>query len=130
VTIGRLVAWLMVWGSGWALFFIRPVGHSTLGSILLLAVAPLVMVTPREWRNVRLRRGAVLVIGLVALFLLLVFVLPPSYRWQFPTDRRLLAGLKVVGVTIALLGVGITSHRFARDDNSPDTFKGDQAGAT
>src|SRR6185312_1412560 len=115
---------------GWALFFIRPVGHSTLGSILLLAVAPLVMVTPREWRNVRLRRGAVLVIGLVALFLLLVFVLPPSYRWQFPTDRRLLAGLKVVGVTIALLGVGITSHRFARDDNSPDTFKSDQAGAT
>ena len=119
----------MVWGSGWALFFIRPVGHSPLGSILLLAVAPLVMVTPREWRNVRLRRGAVLVIGLVALFLLLVFVLPPSYRWQFPTDRRLLAGLKVVGVTIALLGIGITSHRFARDDNARDTFKGDQAGA-
>ena len=55
-------------------------------------------------------------VGLVAVFLLLVFVLPPSYRWQFPTDPRLLAGLKVIGVTIALLGIGITSHRFARDD--------------
>lgn len=106
----------MVWGSGWALFFIRPVGHSTLGSILLLAVAPLVMVTPREWKNVPVRRGGMLVVGLVAFFLLLVFVLPPSYRWQFPTDPRLLTGLKVFGAAIALFGIGITSHRFARDD--------------
>jgi hypothetical protein len=115
VTIGRLVAWMIVWMSGWGLFFVHPAGHSTLGSVLLLAVAPLVMVTPREWRNGTVRRGGILVVALVALFLFLVFVLPPSYRWQFPTDPRLLASLKVVGAAIALFGIGITSHRFARD---------------
>jgi len=115
VTIGRLVAWLMVWGSGWALFFIHPEGHSTLGSILLLAVAPVVMVTPREWKNVPVRRGGIVVVSLVLLFLLLVFVLPPSYSWRFPDDPRLLGGLKVVGVSIALLGIAITSRRFVRD---------------
>ena len=113
--IGRLVAWMMVWMSGWALFFLHPVGHSPLGSILLLAVSPLVMVTPAEWKNVPIRRDGIVAILLAGLFLLLVFLLPPSYSWQFPDDPRLLAGLKIVGLSFAALGVAITSRRFARD---------------
>jgi hypothetical protein len=115
VTIGRLVAWLMVWMSGWALFFLHPAGHSTVGTILLLAVAPLVMVTPREWRVGANRREASAVILLVVVFLLLVFVLPPSWTWQFPQDPSLVATLEVVGAAIALFGIGIMSHRFARE---------------
>jgi hypothetical protein len=115
VTIGRLVAWMMIWMSGWALFFVRPAGHSTAGAVLLLAVSPLVMVTPREWRIRPLRRGGIAVAGLVALFLLLVFVLPPSYTWQFPGDPALRTGLTVVAAGVAAMGIAITSRRFARD---------------
>src|SRR5262245_8965190 len=105
----------MVWMSGWALFFLHPAGHSTAGSILLLAVAPFVMATPREWKVETIRRGAIAVILMVVLFLLLVFVLPPSLRWQFPQDPRLLGGLKALAAAIAALGIAITSHRFARE---------------
>jgi hypothetical protein len=115
VTIGRLVAWMMIWMSGWALFFVRPAGHSTAGAILLLGVAPLVMVTPREWRIGPIRKGGIIVVLLVALFLVVVFVLPPSYTWQFPHDPRLRTGLTVLAAAIAALGIAITSRRFARD---------------
>jgi hypothetical protein len=114
VTIGRLVAWLMVWMSGWALFFISPAGHSTEGTILLL-VAPLVMVTPKEWRIKAIRRGGITMILMVLLFLLLVFVLPPSYRWEFPQEPVLRGGLKAVAIAFAALGIAITSQRFARE---------------
>jgi hypothetical protein len=115
VTIGRLVAWMMVWMSGWALFFLHPAGHSTVGTILLLAVAPLVMVTPREWKVEAIRRETIAVILMVLAFLVLVFVLPPSWTWQFPRHPRLVATLWVVGSAIALSGIGIMSHRFARE---------------
>ena len=115
MTIGRLVAWMMIWMSGWALFFVRPAGYSTTGAILLLAVAPLIMVTPSEWRIRPIREGGIAAVGLVVLFLLLVFVLPPSYTWQFPQDPRLRTGLTVVAAASAALGIAIMSRRFARD---------------
>jgi len=115
MTIGRLVTWMMVWISGWALFFVRPVGHSSLGGILLLIVAPLIMATPREWRDVSIRSGAIVLVLLVCLFLILVFVLPPSFSWQYPTDPWLLGALEVFGVLIAVCGIGVTSRRFIRD---------------
>jgi hypothetical protein len=114
VTIGRLVAWLLLWMSGWALFFLNPAGHSTEGSILLL-LAPLVMVTPKEWRVEAIRRGGIAVILMVLVFLLLVFVLPPSYRWEFPQEPVLRGGLKAVAAAIAAVGIAITSRRFARE---------------
>ena len=106
---------MMIWMGGWALFFLRPAGHSTTGAILLLAVAPLVMVTPKEWRIGPIRRGGIAVVLLVFLFLAAVFLLPPSYTWQFPQDARLRAGLTVLAATIAALGIAIISRRFARE---------------
>ena len=115
MTIGRLVAWLMTWMSGWALFFVRPAEHSTAGAVLLLAVSPLVMVTPREWRIGAIRKSGIAVVALVVLFLLAVFVLPPSLTWQFPQDPRLRTALTVFAGAIAALGIAITSRRFAHD---------------
>ena len=115
MTIGRLVTWMMLWISGWALFFIHPLGYSSLGSILLLVAPPLLMVTPRGWRDVPVRRGALVLVLMVGLFLLVVFVLPPSFTWQFPDDPRLVTGLEVLGTLIAVIGVGVTSRRFIRD---------------
>jgi hypothetical protein len=119
MTTRRLVAWTLVWIAGWALFFIHPVGYSALGAVLLLCVSPVFMVTPGEWRtDASLRLSILILVLLVSLFLLLVFVLPPSYSWQFPDDLVLATGLKIFGLTIAALGIGVNSRRFARDDGA------------
>lgn len=118
MTVTRLVAWTLVWLAGWALFLIHPAAHSSLGSFLLLGVAPLIMLTPRQWKDETPNRGAAIVlILLVFLFLLLVFVLPPSYTWQFPKDPRLVTGLKVFGLLVAVFGIGVNGRRFVHEQS-------------
>ena len=115
MTLPRLVTWMLVWGTGWALFFVRPAASSVLGAVLLLAVAPLIMMKPRQWtRDPPSRSLAIVLMLLVLLFLLLVFVLPPSYRWQFPQDPRAAAALKGFGVLVAALGIAANWRRFVR----------------
>ena len=112
MTLTRLVVWILVWVTGWMLFFIQPAAHSRLGTVLLLA-APLIMMKPRQWReDVAIRSPAIALVLLVLLFLLLVFVLPPSYTWQFPKDPRFVAVLKVFGTLVALFGIGVNWRRF------------------
>jgi hypothetical protein len=116
MTVARLVSWTLVWLGGWALFLIHPAAHSSLGSVLLLAVAPLIMLTPRQWKEDAPSRGAAIVlILLVFLFLLVVFVLPPSYTWQFPGDPRLVLALKVFGLLVAVFGIGVAGRRFVHE---------------
>jgi peptidoglycan/LPS O-acetylase OafA/YrhL len=118
MTVARLVAWTLVWLAGWALFFIHPAAHSSQGSILLIGVAPLIMMTPRQWKEDAPSRGATIVlILLVSLFLLLVFLLPPSYTWQFPGDPRLVTGLKAFGLLVAGFGIGVTGRRFVQEQS-------------
>jgi hypothetical protein len=106
---------MFVWLAGWALFLIHPAAHSSSGSILLVVVAPLMMMTPRQWKeDVSLRRTAIVLVLLVSLFLLLVFVLPPSYEWQFPEDPRFVVGLKAFGLLVAVFGIGVNWRRFVR----------------
>ena len=112
MTVKRLVAWTLVWLTGWALFFVHPPAHSNLGSFLLLGVAPLIMVTPRQWKDAPSRGAAIVLILLVVLFLLSVFVLPPSYTWQFPVDPRSVVGLKVFGLLVAMFGIAVNGRRF------------------
>jgi hypothetical protein len=115
----RLVGWTLVWIAGWALFFLHPVGYSGLGAVLLLCVAPLFMVTPAEWRrNGSVRLSMLVLVLLVCVFLLLVFVLPPSYTWEFPDDLVLGTGVKAFGLIVAAFGIGINSRRFARDEGA------------
>lgn len=115
MTATRLVAWTFVWLAGWALFFIDPVAHSSIGSLLLLGAAALVVIWPRQSKdNASARSDAKALLALVLVFLLSVFMLPPSYTWQFPRDPRLVSGLKVFGVLVALFGIGVNGRRFAR----------------
>ena len=79
---------------------------------MLLCVAPLIMLTPRQWKDAPSRGTAIVLNLLVFLFLLLVFVLPPSYTWQFPQDPRFVMGLKVFGLFVALFGIGMNGRRF------------------
>ncbi|HEY2798553.1 MAG TPA: hypothetical protein VGK26_11745 [Thermoanaerobaculia bacterium] len=115
MTLPRLVAWMLVWGTGWALFFVRPEGPDSLGVVLLLGVAPLVMAAPRQWTRDPSSRGTTAVLCLLVLvFLSLVFVLPPSYRWQFPSNRSLAAALRIFGALVAAFGIAANCRRFAR----------------
>src|SRR5262249_29446784 len=113
-------AWMLVWGTGWALFFVRPEGYDSLGAALLLGVAPLVMVRPRQWRRGPESRGAA--VGLVLLvlgFLSLVFVLPPSWRWQFPVDPAFAAMLRAFAALVAAFGIVANWRRFVRGMAGP-----------
>jgi len=113
MTLSRLVVWMLVWGTGWALFFVHPAASSSLGALLLLG-ASLVVMKPAQWRRDPGRRIAILLIALVLFFLFLVFVLPPSYRWQFPKDPRLVALLEALGALVAGLGIAVNWRRFLR----------------
>ena len=115
MSLPRLVTWMLVWGTGWALFFVRPAASSVLGAALLLGVAPLVMMRPSHWRRDPSSRGTAIVLCLLVLaFLSLVFVLPPSYRWQFPKNPALAAVLKVFGALVAGFGIAANWRRFVR----------------
>ena len=118
MTTARLVTWTLVWLTGWALFFIHPVAYSSLGSFLLLGAAPLIMMTPRQWKEDALNRSAAIVlIVLVLLFLLLVFLLPPSYTWQFPTDLRCVLSLRIFGLLVAVFGLSVNGRRFVHEQS-------------
>ncbi|HEY1251869.1 MAG TPA: hypothetical protein VGH97_11825 [Thermoanaerobaculia bacterium] len=115
MTLPRLVAWMLVWGTGWALFFVRPEGWDALGAVLLLGVAPLVMMRPRQWRRDPSSRGtAIVLVLLVLVFLSLVFVLPPSLRWQFPDDPAFAALLRAFAALVASFGIAANWRRFVR----------------
>jgi hypothetical protein len=115
VTLPRLVTWMLVWGTGWALFFVRPEGPDSLGAVLLLCVAPLVMTAPRQWRRDPSSRGTAAVLCLLVLaFLALLFVLPPSYRWQFPEGPPFAAMLRSFGALVAAFGIAANWRRFVR----------------
>lgn len=115
MTLTRLVVWMLVWLSGWALFFVDPAAHSGLGTVLLLGVAPLIMIGPQQWkRDAPIRSAAIALVALVLLFLLFVFVLPPSYTWQFPKAPVLVTGLKAFGMLVAGFGIGVNWRRFVR----------------
>ena len=116
----RLVTWMLVWGTGWALFFVRPEGPDSLGVVLLLGVAPLVMTGPRHWRRDPGSRATAAVLSLLVLvFLALVFVLPPSWRWQFPNDPAFATALRAFGALVAALGIAANWHRFVRGPAPP-----------
>ena len=114
MTLPWLVVWMLVWGTGWALFFVQPAASSGLGALILLG-ASLVMMGPVRWRRDPASRStAIALILLVLLFLLLVFVLPPAYRWQFPKDPRFAAALKTFGALVAGFGIAVNWRRFVR----------------
>jgi len=115
MTLQRLVIWMLVWGTGWALFFVRPEASDDLGALLLLGVAPLVMMGPREWmRDASGRSTAIALMLLVLAFLALVFVVPPSWRWEFPTDPAFVAAVRTFGALIATFGIAANCRRFMR----------------
>jgi hypothetical protein len=115
MSLPRLVVWMLVWGTGWALFFLRPEGLDSLGAVLLLGVAPLVLTGPRPWRRDPGSRGTAAVLSvLVLVFLALAFVLPPSWRWQFPVDPSFAAALRAFGALVASFGIAANCRRFVR----------------
>jgi hypothetical protein len=115
VTLPRLVASMLVWGTGWALFFVRPEGPDSLGAVLLLGVAPLVMTGPRPWKRDPGSAGTAAILCLLVLvFLVLVFVVPPSWRWQFPDDPLLAVALRAFGALVAAFGIAANWRRFVR----------------
>jgi hypothetical protein len=120
MTLPRLVTWMLVWGTGWALFFVRPEGLDSLGVVLLLGVAPLVMTAPRPWSRDPSGRGTAAVLCLLVLvFLALVFVLPPSYAWQFPSNPAIAAALRAFGALVAAFGIAANCRRFVRGAAHP-----------
>jgi hypothetical protein len=115
VTLPRLVVWMLVWGTGWALFFLRPEGLDSWGVVLLLGVAPLVLTMPLQWkRDPGSRATAAVLCLLVLVFLALVFVAPPSWRWQFPIDPAFAAAIRAFGALIAAVGIAANLRRFVR----------------
>lgn len=112
-TLPLLVVWMLVWGTGWALFFVSPASSSGLGALLLLGASLCALLS--AWRRDPPARGTgILLTGLVFLFLLLVFVLPPSYRWQFPTGAPLRTLLEGFGAIVAVFGIAVNCRRFLR----------------
>jgi hypothetical protein len=115
MTLQRLVTWMLVWGTGWALFFVRPEGLDSLGVVLLLGVAPLVMTTPRQWmQDPGSRDLASFLCLLVLAFLVLVYVVPPSWRWEFPSAPAFVAAVRTFGALIATFGIAANWRRFMR----------------
>ena len=115
MTLPRLVVWMLVWGTGWALFFLRPEGLDSWGVVLLLGVAPLVLTMPLQWkRDPGSRATAAVLCLLVLVFLALVFVAPPSWRWQFPIDPAFVAAIRAFGALIAAVGIAANLRRFVR----------------
>jgi len=115
VTLPRLVVWMLVRGTGWALFFLRPEGLDSWGVVLLLGVAPLVLTMPLQWkRDPGSRATAAVLCLLVLVFLALVFVAPPSWRWQFPIDPAFAAAIRAFGALIAAVGIAANLRRFVR----------------
>jgi peptidoglycan/LPS O-acetylase OafA/YrhL len=115
VTLPRLVVWMLVWGTGWALFFLHPEGLDSWGVVLLLGVAPLVLTMPLQWkRDPGSRATAAVLCLLVLVFLALVFVAPPSWRWQFPIDPAFAAAIRAFGALIAAVGIAANLRRFVR----------------
>ena len=114
MSVGRLVAWTFLWLGGWALFLIDPASHSDVGTALLIGAAAVILIQKRgAMRPAPVRVGGVLLVSLVLLFLLMVFVLPPSYTWQFPSNPLLVSGLKVFGVAVAVFGIAVNWRQFA-----------------
>jgi hypothetical protein len=114
VSVTRLVAWTFLWLGGWALFLIDPATHSDIGSALLIGAAAVILIRGRgKTPSAQVRVAGSLLVVLVFVFLLMVFVLPPSYTWQFPSDPLLVSGLKVFGVAVAVFGIGVNWRRFA-----------------
>jgi hypothetical protein len=113
VSVGRLVAWTFLWLGGWALFLIDPASHSDIGTALLIGAAAVILIWRRGVPSAQVRVGGSLLVALVLLFLLMVFVLPPSYTWQFPSNPLLVSGLKVFGVAVAVFGIGVNWRQFA-----------------
>ena len=115
MTLPRLVVWMLVWGTGWALFFLRPEGVDSLGVILLLGVAPLVLTMPLQWkRDPGSFDTAAFLCLLVLAFLAIVLVVPPTWRWQFPNDPRLVAAIRTFGALVAAFGIVANLRRFVR----------------
>jgi hypothetical protein len=113
VSVSRLVAWTFLWLGGWALFLIDPASHSDIGSALLVGAAGVILIRPRRMTpSAPVRAAGALLVGLVLLFLLMVFVLPPSYTWEFPRNPLLVSGLKVFGVAVAVFGIGVNWRQF------------------
>jgi hypothetical protein len=114
MSVGRLVAWTFLWLGGWALFLIDPASHSNVGTALLIGAAAVILIRRRgAMRPVPVRVGGFVLVSLVVLVLLMVFVLPPSYTWQFPSNPLLVSGLKVFGVAVAVFGIGVNWRQFA-----------------
>jgi hypothetical protein len=114
MSVGMLVAWTFLWLGGWALFLIDPASHSDIGTALLIGAAAVILIRRREKiPSAQVRVGGSLLVALVLLFLLMVFVLPPSYTWQFPSNPLLVSGLKVFGVAVAVFGIGVNWRQFA-----------------
>ena len=113
MSIGRLVAWTFLWLGGWALFLIDPASHSNIGTALLIGAAAVILIRRRGITSAQVRVGGAMLVALVLLFLLMVFVLPPSYTWQFPSNPLLVSGLKVFGVAVAVFGIGVNWRQFA-----------------
>lgn len=113
MSVGRLVAWTFLWLGGWALFLIDPASHSDIGTALLIGAAAVILIRRRGMPSAQVRVGGSLLVSLVLLFLLMVFVLPPSYTWQFPSNPLLVSGLKVFGVAVAVFGIGVNWRQFA-----------------
>jgi hypothetical protein len=114
VSVGRLVAWTFLWLGGWALFLIDPASHSDIGTALLIGAAAVILIRRREKiPSAHVRVGEAMLVALVFLFLLMVFVLPPSYTWQFPSNPLLVSALKVFGVAVAVFGIGVNWRQFA-----------------
>jgi hypothetical protein len=113
VSVGRLVAWTFLWLGGWALFLINPASHSDIGTALLIGAAAVILIRRRgKIPSAQIRVGGAMLVALVLLFLLMVFVLPPSYTWQFPSNPLLVSGLKVFGVAVAVFGIGVNWRQF------------------
>ena len=115
MTLPRLVVWMLVWGTGWALFFLRPEGLDSLGVVLLLGVAPLVLTAPLQGKpDPGSRITAAVLCFLVLVFLALVFAVPPSWRWQLPNDPALVAAVRAAGALVAAFGIATNWRRFVR----------------
>jgi hypothetical protein len=112
VSVGRLVAWTFLWLGGWALFLIDPASHSDIGTALLIGAAVILIRRREKIPSAQIRVGGAMLVALVLLFLLMVFVLPPSYTWQFPSNPLLVSGLKVFGVAVAVFGIGVNWRQF------------------
>ncbi len=113
MSVGRLVAWTFLWLGGWALFLIDPASHSDIGTALLIGAAAVIFDPAASEGPLRARPGRRGDARRPGPSLPFDGVRASAFvHLAVSSDPLLVSALKVFGVAVAVLGIGVNWRQF------------------